>query len=94
MATVDTTGKIVAKSTPIPFIKQAAAASLNINAFDTTENKPRLISSGLVGTILLVLGGVFVIALIVVGVLHSRHNHEDDEGGGGSLPPVPPADNA
>tara|TARA_B100000745_G_scaffold295009_1_gene238663 strand:- start:526 stop:2247 length:1722 start_codon:yes stop_codon:yes gene_type:complete len=92
VAVVDTTGKIVAKSEAVPFVKQAAAASLDLDAFSnvTAEAKPSLISSGIVGTILLILGGLFLVALLAIGVMRvSKHSHDDEEGGG-TPPPAPP----
>lgn len=97
VAIVDSTGKISAKSEPIPFVKEANAVSLDPFAFTTSdEGEPTLLTSGLVGAILLILGALFVAALVAVGVLHSRHDHGSGKGDSesGNAPPPPPAGNA
>ncbi len=66
-------GKIIARSDPIPFVKQAEAATLDKNAFTiTSENtKPSFFGNQPVLIGLLLLLGVIGLALIIIGLRRS-----------------------
>ena len=63
-------GKIIAKSNPIPFIKQAEAATLDKNSFDLGSQgaKPSFFGNQPILTGLILLLAVTGLALIIVGL--------------------------
>lgn len=68
VATVDTSGKILAKSTPIPFTKTAQAATLDGVDFGAESEDPSLFSSRSLYMLLFVCFGIIFLTLGIMGL--------------------------
>ncbi len=73
-AIVDTSGKIIAKSSALPFVKQAAAVSVGADILPASAQAPGFNLS--LTALIAFLIGVVGIALSVVGFVISRHHPE------------------
>lgn len=75
VATVDNTGKIVARSNPIPFVKTAEAATINLlgNEVQLVDEEGSFLSKNLISIIATILGIAFIVLLIILGRRTNLH---------------------
>jgi len=72
VAAVDTTGKILAKSQPVPFVKQADAVTLT--SFETTVAPASLVS---INSLIVII--VIVLVLGILALMYISHQHKKKE---------------
>ena len=73
-AITDTGGRILAKSEPLPFIKEAAAVSFGSTALLPSNNQaPGFFSGGSLFALIVVLIGVLGLVFVLIGVVTERH---------------------
>ncbi len=84
-AITDSGGRILAKSDPLPFVKEAAAVSLGTLPIGVQNEAPSFWSGGSLFALLAVLIALLGIALSVIGFMVHRRHDGDIQGGGGTL---------
>ena len=78
-AITDAGGRILAKSEPLPFVKEAAAVSLGSSGLLPLNEKPGFFSGASLYAIIAIVIGVFGIALSIIGFI-AKQRHEDEDG--------------
>ncbi len=77
IAITDGGGRILAKSEPFPFVKQAAAVSVGSDAFVPTQDIPGFFSGSSLYAFIAILIGLLGAALSVVGFISFRRTKDD-----------------
>ncbi|OGZ08140.1 MAG: hypothetical protein A3C93_00880 [Candidatus Lloydbacteria bacterium RIFCSPHIGHO2_02_FULL_54_17] len=84
-AITDSGGRILAKSAPLPFVKEAAAAALGTSVLPPTDETPPSFFSGTsLYVLIVILVGVIGLAISIMGFVASRKKEM------GGVPPAPP----
>ena len=72
-AITDGGGHILAKSAPLPFVKEAAAVSIGSPLLAAQPEAPGFFSGGSLYVLIATLVGVFTLALVLIGFIVKRH---------------------
>ncbi len=81
-AITDSGGRILAKSEPLPFVKEAAAVSLATLPIGVSNEAPSFWGGGSLFALIAVFVGLIGIALSVIGFMVHRRHDGDIQGGG------------
>ena len=76
-AITDGGGRILAKSEPLPFVKQAAAVSVGSDAFVPTQNVPGFFTGPSLYAFIAILIGLLGAAFSIIGFISYRHTKDE-----------------